>query len=165
LARLRGRWRYGLTPWRWRSARGLVWPWPRMLQIWSEQWQCPVARLQSIEETLRAEGAAGIRGGDYDRWDLEVRGGLFGAARLLATTEEHGAGRQLVRFRLWPTCSVKGVVLILCLIALAVGAAYDHAWSSAALLVLVAILPACRMVQECAGAMATVQHALKPADL
>ena len=124
-----------------------------------------MARLQSIEETLRAEGAAGIRGGDYDRWDLEVRGGLFGAARLLATTEEHGSGRQLARFRLWPTCSVKGIALILLLIALATGAAYDHAWSSAAMLVLVAILPACRMVQECAGAMATVQHALKPADL
>jgi len=165
LARLRGRWRYGLTPWRWRSARGLVWPWPRMLQVWSEQWQCPMARLQSIEETLRAEGAAGLRGGDYDRWDLEVRGGLFGAARLLATTEEHGAGRQLVRFRLWPTCSVKGVVLILCLLALATAAACDHAWSSAAMLGLVAILPACRMVQECAGAMATVQHALKPTEI
>src|SRR2546421_5226232 len=39
LARLRGRWRYGLTPWRWRSVRGLVWPWPRTLQLWSEQWQ------------------------------------------------------------------------------------------------------------------------------
>jgi GT2 family glycosyltransferase len=163
LARLRGRWRYGLTPWRWRSARGLVWPWPRTLQVWSEQWQCPMARLETIEETLRAEGAAGIRGGDYDRWDLEVRGGLFGAVRLLATTEEHGAGRQLVRFRLWPQCSVKGLALILLLSALAVGAACDHAWYSAAMLVLVAVLPACRMVQECAGAMATVQHALTPA--
>src|SRR5262249_5023178 len=69
LARLRGRWRYGLTPWRWRSARGLVWPWPRTLQVWSEQWQCPIGRLQTLEETLRAEGAAGMRGGDYDRWD------------------------------------------------------------------------------------------------
>ena len=124
-----------------------------------------MARLQAIEETLRAEGTAGTRGGDYDRWDLEVRGGLFGAARLLATTEEHGAGRQLVRFRLWPTCSVKGVVLIFCLLALATAAACDHAWSSAAMLVLVAILPACRMVQECAGAMATVQHALTQASL
>ena len=29
LARLRGRWRYGLTPWRWRSTRGWAWPWSR----------------------------------------------------------------------------------------------------------------------------------------
>jgi len=133
------------------------------LQLWSEQWQCPMARLQAIEETLRAAGTSGTRGGDYDRWDLEVRGGLFGAARLLATTEEHGAGRQLVRFRLWPQCSVQGLALILLFSALAAGAAWDHVWSSATILVLGAVLPACRMVQECAGAMATVQHALTQA--
>ena len=108
LARLRGRLRYGLTPWRWRSMRGWAWPWARTRQLWSEQWQCPLARLQAIEETLRAEGTTSFRGGNYDRWDLEVRGGLLGAVRLLATTEEHGAGRQLVRFRLWPKCSMKG---------------------------------------------------------
>ena len=118
-------------------------------------------RLQAIEETLKVEGTSGARGGDYDRWDLEVRGGLFGAARLLATTEEHGAGRQLVRFRLWPKYSVQGLVLILLFIALATGAALDHAWYPAIALVLVAVLPACRMLQECAGAMATVQHVLK----
>jgi hypothetical protein len=165
LARLRGRWRYGLTPWRWRSAQGLVWPWPRTLQLWSEQWQCPMARLQLLEETLRAAGTAGTRGGDYDRWDLEVRGGLFGAARLLATTEEHGAGKQLVRFRLWPKCSVKGLALILLFSALATGAALDQAWYSATMLMLVALLPACRMLQECAGVMATVQHTLKQTGL
>jgi len=161
LARLRGRWRYGLTPWRWRSGRGFVRPWPQTLQLWSERWQCPLERLQRIEAALRTEGAAGCRGGDYDRWDLEVRGGLLGAVRLLATTEEHGAGRQLVRFRLWPKCSVQGLALIVWFIALAIGAAVDQAWPSATILVLVAMLPACRMVQECAGAMATVQHALK----
>ena len=163
LARLRGRWRYGLTPWRWGSTRGWVWPWPRTCQLWSEQWQCPLARLQAIEETLRAEGTASWRGGDYDRWDLEVRGGILGAVRLLATTEEHGAGKQLVRFRLWPKCSVPGLTLIFLLLAGAIGAVWGHAWSAAALLLLIAALPAYRMLQECAGAMATVQHALQQA--
>jgi hypothetical protein len=163
LARLRGRWRYGLTPWRWCSTRGWTWPWSRTLQLWSEQWQCPLARLQALEETLRAAGTASWRGGDYDRWDLEVRGGILGAARLLATTEEHGAGKQLVRFRLWPKCSVQGGALILLLLAGATGAVWDHAWYAATLLVLLATLPAYRMVQECAGAMATVQHVLKQA--
>jgi hypothetical protein len=165
LARLRGRLRYGLTPWRWRSIRGWAWPWSRTLQLWSEQWQCPLARLQAIEETLQDEGTASFRGGDYDRWDLEVRGGLLGAVRLLATTEEHGAGRQLVRFRLWPKCSVQGSALILLLLAGGIGAFWDQAWYSAMLLVLIAALPLCRMLQECAGAMATVQHALKQAGI
>jgi hypothetical protein len=135
------------------------------LHLWSEQWQCPLARLQAIEETLRTEGTSGSRGGDYDRWDLEVRGGLFGAARLLAATEEHGAGRQLVRFRLWPRCSAKGLALILLLLAFATGAALDQAWYSALGLVGVALLPVCRMVQECAGAMATVQYVLKQSGI
>ena len=165
LARLRGRLRYGLTPWRWRSIRGWAWPWSRTLQLWSEQWQCPLARLQAIEETLQDEGTASFRGGDYDRWDLEVRGGLLGAVRLLATTEEHGAGRQLVRFRLWPKYSVQGSALILLLLAGVTGAVWDQAWYSAMMLVLIAALPLCRMVQECAGAMATVQHALKQAGI
>ena len=30
---------------------------------------------------------------------------LFGAGRLHMTVEEHGAGRQLVRFRCWPCVS------------------------------------------------------------
>jgi|RhiMetdeSRZDD1v2_1073273.scaffolds.fasta_scaffold89715_2 GT2 family glycosyltransferase len=165
LARLRGRWRYGLTPWRWQSTRGWAWPWSRTLQLWSEQWQCPLARLQAIEETLRSEGTASFRGGDYDRWDLEVRGGLLGAVRLLATTEEHGAGRQLVRFRLWPKCSVQGSALILLLLAGVTGAVWDHAWYSATMLLLIAAPPMCRMLQECAGAMATVRHALKQAGI
>ena len=96
---------------------------------------------------------------------LEVRGGILGAVRLLATTEEHGAGKQLVRFRLWPKFSVQGLVLILLLLAGAIGAVWDHAWSAAALLLLIAALPACRMLQECAGAMATVRHALQQARI
>jgi hypothetical protein len=159
LARLRGRLRYGLTPWRWQSTRGLVCPWPRTLQLWSEHWQDPLERLQTLEEALQEDGIAGARGGDYDRWDLQV----LGAARVLATTEEHGAGKQLVRFRLWPKCSGKGLGLIVVFVGLAAGAAWDQSWSSATLLGLVAMIPACRMVQECAGAMATVQHALQQA--
>ena len=54
------------------------------------------------EEGLRAEGLALEIGGEFDRWDLEVRGGFFGCARLRLAVEEHGGGRQLARFRVWP---------------------------------------------------------------
>jgi hypothetical protein len=55
--------------------------------------------------------------------------------------------------------------LILLLLAGVTGAVWDQAWYSAMMLVLIAALPLCRMVQECAGAMATVQHALKQAGI
>jgi hypothetical protein len=51
------------------------------------------------------------------------------------------------------------------LLAGVTGAVWDHAWYSAIMLLLIAALPMCRMLQECAGAMATVQHALKPAEI
>lgn len=161
LARLWGRLRYGLTPWRWRGRRGLAWPRPRMSTQWSEQWQSATARLESLEAVLQADGASVHRGGDYDRWDLEVRGGLFGAARILMTLEEHGAGRQLVRFRSWPKCSTRGLLLISLFAVLAAGATFDHAWHSAGILGSVAVLLASRMFQECAETMATVLHALR----
>jgi O-antigen biosynthesis protein len=102
LARLRGRLDRGLTPWRRRGKRTLAVPWPKTTWIWSEEWLSPETRLARAEETLRADGVPAETGGDFDRWDLEVRGGLFGCARLRMVSEEHGNGKQLVRFRLWP---------------------------------------------------------------
>ncbi len=34
-----------------------------------------------------------------------MRGGILGSARLRMAVEEHGAGRQLARFRVWPRLS------------------------------------------------------------
>jgi hypothetical protein len=129
--------------------------------MWSEQGQGAATRLQAVEAALQAADASVYRGGNYDRWDLEVRGGLFGTARVLMAIEEHGAGRQLVRFRAWPRCSVQGLLLTLLSAALATGAALDHVWTSAAILGIVAVLLAVRTFQECAGAMDTVLRALK----
>ena len=46
-----------------------------------------------------------VRGGDIDRWDIQVRLGPLGSARLRVAVEEHGQGRQLVRYRVWPRWS------------------------------------------------------------
>src|SRR5207302_8240147 len=77
-----GRLCYGLTPWQWHGPRGLALPLSRTFTTWSERWQGPEERLHSIEAALQARGARVLRGGDCDRWELEVRGGLLGAARL-----------------------------------------------------------------------------------
>ncbi len=37
--------------------------------------------------------APALRGSDYDRWDLMVRGGMLGGARTRMTIEKHGADR------------------------------------------------------------------------
>jgi len=132
-----------------------------MFSNWSEHWQAPDTRLQSIKAALEAQDATVFTGGDYDRWDLEVRGGMLGAVRILMAVEEYGLGRQLVRFRSWPRCAPGGLVLTLLSAALATGATRDRAWAVAAILGGVTVTIALRMFQECAAATAAAMHALQ----
>src|SRR5207249_11367721 len=110
LARLRGRLKEGLTPWRCRGASQLAPLWSVTSSMWSEHWQAPDQRLNSIATALRLEGGCVLRGGEHDRWDLEVRCGGLGAARLLMGVDDHGGG-QFVRVRVWP--DVAAVVSVL----------------------------------------------------
>ena len=162
LARLVGRIRSGLTPWRRRGTRRLSAPLPRKRALWSERWSTLEQRLNSLERAVRETGAAVMRGGEYDRWDLEVRGGPLGSARLLAAVEEHGAGRQLARFRLWPRLSRAGIVSALFVGTLFGAATVSGAWGAAAILGGTALLLVARGVQECATGMAATLEAIGP---
>jgi len=161
LARLRGRVLHGLSPWRKRGMTDLTLPRLRNSAIWRETWQAPEAWLGALEATLRSVGAVVLRGGDYDHWDLEVRGGFAGAVRLLMAIEEHGAGKQLARFRSWPTWSPGGIILASLAGTLSIGAALSHAWVAGAMLAGAALLLTSRAVQECAGATAALLRALQ----
>jgi len=163
LARLYGRLRHGLSPWR-GSAIGLSLPRPRSIAIWSERWQAPEERLRSIEATLRGYGIAVHRGGDYDRWDLEVRREMLGVVRLLMANEEYPEGKQLLRFRIWPLVPTGVPLLTLLFAALSLWAALDGAWVVCAILGAAAVLLALRALQECAVASATALGALRKLD-
>jgi GT2 family glycosyltransferase len=160
LARLIGRIGGGLTPWRRRAARGLSRPLPRSLSIWSESWSSLEERLTSVEGQARARFASVVRGGDYDRWDLEIRGGPLGAVRLRAAVEEHGAGRQLARYRIWPRLSRGAVAATALVLALLAAAAVDDAWVATALLGAIAAALVLRELQECAAGTAVATAAI-----
>jgi O-antigen biosynthesis protein len=132
LARLSGRLRHGLTPWRPHAAGGLDVPLPGRASIWSEEWRTADGWLETLEAQLRATGARVLRGGDYDRWDLEIRGGAAGAVRLLFATEEHGGGRQLLRLRFRPRWTWRSLALMTVGAAIAAGALAGGAWITAA---------------------------------
>jgi O-antigen biosynthesis protein len=161
LARLSGRLHYSLTPWRRRYTPACTLRRAASFTIWSEHWQASNEWLQTIEAALRAAGSCVYRGGDYDRWDLEVRGGILGAARTLMAIEEHGAGRQLVRFRTWPRYSPGGFALTLSLAALSVGAALDQAWLAYMLFGIATVLLALRTLQDCGAAAISILHAVR----
>lgn len=164
-ARLWGRLRHGLTPWRRHGRPGLSLSWWHTSATWTERWQAPARRLQDLELALRDAGARVVRGGPYDGWDLEVHGGMFGAVRVLMAIEEHGAGRQLVRVRRWPRYSVAAVMLIALVAGLSVWAARDHANVVPAVLGVVAGLLGLRVVQESTGAAAAARSALRQVGL
>ena len=160
IARLRGRLIEGLTPWRRRGTPRPAPLWPVTASVWSEQWQEPEQRLHAMEAGLRAAGASVLRGGRHARWDLEVRGGFFGAARLLMGVEQHPGGKQLIRLRWWPHVPVRGPLLTLFFGGLTLGAARDHAWVAAAILGLSAALFAWRTLEQCTAAMTTTREAV-----
>jgi len=108
--------------------------------------------LEALEAALRSGGFVVRRGGDFDRWDLEARGGALGGARARAAVEEHGGGRQLIRIRTWPRPSIKGVTATLLFAAFALGASFQSAWSAALPLSALAILLILQSFQECSVA-------------
>jgi hypothetical protein len=132
--------------------------------VWSEAWQPPEEWLRRLEGGLAAEGAVSQRGGEFDRWDLEVRGGTLAGVRIAAAVEEHGSGRQLVRFRLRPRWTRDGLVVIAALVGMCGGAAAAGAWVAAVLLGLVAAGLTARTVQEGAAATGVSMRAIAGLD-
>src|SRR3989454_209178 len=160
IARLRGRIREGLTPWRRRCPRRPGPLWPVTAAVWSENWLEQDQRLRAMETDLRTDGVCALRGGRDARWDLEVRGGSFGAGRLLMGVEDHAGGKQLIRVRWWPVVPAAGPLLTVVFGVLTWGAVGDRAWIAAAVLGLGALLAAARAVEQCSAATATIREAV-----
>jgi GT2 family glycosyltransferase len=160
-ARLWGRLGYGLTPWRRRGSAHLALPRRYAINLWSENdWQSAEQRLQSFEAALRSSGAAVRRGGDFDRWDLEVRGGLLGTARLMMVIEEHGERRQYIRLRIWPMALPMTFIVAALFAILAIVSALNQEWTTWALLNIPAIFLVGRTLYESASATAALRQAI-----
>lgn len=136
LARLIGRIRHGLTPWRKRTGEsGKLFSFCDVrMELWSEQWHSPQDWLSRYEKAMQRDEIRVFLGGDYDRFDLEVRGGLLGRARLLMVQEEHGGGKQLLRFAVRSKLSRGNVILIILFAVLGILATVDATWVVSAVL-------------------------------
>jgi glycosyltransferase involved in cell wall biosynthesis len=128
LARLIGRLRHGLTPWRKRNDTGMVFRFSAKPTLWFETWHDPGAMLGMLSEKLKQNGSTSHAGGDLDDWDLEVRGGLFGRARVNMVVEEHGAGKQLFRFRIKSLPAPWCILIATLFGVIALLSALDGAW-------------------------------------
>jgi hypothetical protein len=160
VARLRGRFAHGLTPWRRRGGVRTGSPWPRTLALWRPRGRTAAEHLADISQTLRETGAVVRPGGDFDRWDLEVRLGVLGAVRVLMATEEHGAGNQLLRFRIQPRVPTLWLALVALGVAGGAGAAASQAWMAALSLGIGAGLVLTRALSDSGRAADAVRYAL-----
>ena len=158
LARLEGRLRHGLSPWRRRGDGAKALPVGRSFEHWRETWLDPVEWVRRFESDLVAQRAVVRRGGDFDSWDLEIRGGTLASTRVLVVVEEHGNGRQLGRVRCKPVWSKAAPTFVLGLTALCIAAAVAGAAIAAVALGLLAAALAIRTISEASSAMAiTIQ--------
>lgn len=160
IARLRGRMQWGLSPWRHPSG-GFILPRLRVESVWSEKWRDPTAWLGEVETALRARGTTVLRGGYFDRWDLELRRGLFGSTKVMLAIEEHGGGRQFARIKMWPRFSRVAAIGASISIALAALALEEREHVAAILLAGVFAAIAIRTLQECASTMHDVAQQLR----
>lgn len=162
-ARLTGRLRAGLTPWRRRGELGVALPVSCSRRIWSENWRSHAERLLRLEEQLRDRCMTVARGGEYDRWDMDVRIGPLAAARVHVAVEEHGGGKQLLRVRVRPRWSRTLPVAVVLLAGWSVGTAEDAPYFSATIAATLVIV-VLRAAREAGAAVALVLHTLEHDD-
>lgn len=92
--------------------------------------------LEEIEQNIINLKSRIKRCGDFDKWDIKTRNGLFSTAKGVLKVEEHGAGasKQYVKFRYWANCSLGGLVLIAMLVTLTTLAVLDQSLIAAGIL-------------------------------
>ena len=164
LTRLWSRLVYSLTAWRIRRFPTLSFPWPRMFQLWSERWLDSTEVLASLESVLRSGGAVVRRGGDYDSWDLEIWGGLFGGVRVRTVTENYGCGKHMLRLCSRPWFSISGAGTTLLLMIACFGALLDHAVYAASILAPLSVMFGAITFRSAAVAVGAIHRALIKLD-
>ena len=165
LARLNGRLNDGLTMWRRRDAGENRLPVPRTFPLWVGRWQDVHERLHGLRALMKSDGAVVLSGGDYDDWDLEVRGGILGGARLLMAVEDTGSGTQLVRVRCWPQCYAFGWMMLAAATSASILEGITASYRPAALFGVVAAAIAWRIVRECGATIGAIGRGMRMSGL
>jgi cellulose synthase/poly-beta-1,6-N-acetylglucosamine synthase-like glycosyltransferase len=168
VSRLYGRLKHGLTPWR---KRGSDWSEIKSLFLtdsvqahWSETWNAPETWLTDVEKNLISAGNRVRRGGVYDNWDLQVSYGFFAHARGILTVEEHGGGKQYVKFKSWNEYSVITLLFIVTLTAISVLAAINDVQAIALGFGALAMLLFYKLFMDCVRSLGNLKNAFSQLD-
>ena len=133
IARLLGRISSDLTPWRRHGTTHFSQGLNRRFSVWTESWLSPEVRLETLEKDLEEINPSVFRGGDFDRWDIGIKGGAFGGVKLLMASEDHPKGSQYLRYRLTPYLSKFSKYSLAVTTSLVVFSSLDGGFGSAVL--------------------------------
>jgi hypothetical protein len=168
LARLEGRLTFDFASRRKQGINNLpfefIVPQTRYFSIWSENWKSNEDWLRLIETNLIKSNTKVRRGGEFDRYDLEVNVGMFAFCRGLLVVEEHGAGKQLVRLRCRTRYSMFGSIPFIVLAALALFSTFDDLLVAAVILSAFLLLIGFAMLSDAARATRNLSLALSNLD-
>jgi hypothetical protein len=134
------------------------------MTLWRDVGEAQDLTLARIEKRLAESGASIRRDDGYHEWDLEVEGGVLGAARLRSCVEWHGGTRQLARFAVHPHLSRVARLLTLCGAGVSAWALADRAIAAAALLGSMVILVVVRSLWESGISTAVMTEAVHGAE-
>jgi glycosyltransferase involved in cell wall biosynthesis len=161
VARLYGRFKHGLTPWRIRrvefNSLVLFVFGKHVFTLWSEKWKSSEAWLSAIEYNLKNSKVRVRRGGDFDNWDIQVRSGLYSSSRGLLAIEEHGAGKQMLKLKCTTQYGLGGYALAAALCAISIVAAMSGELLVAAIFWMMFAVAVFRFLMETAGCLNTLQ--------
>jgi GT2 family glycosyltransferase len=160
VARLKGRLEHGLTLWRQRTSASPNWNVLESQTLWREDWRTPDAWLGEITALARQQHKVVREGGDFDDWDIELCGGL-GDARLIMAVEEHGAGKEMLRFRCWCRLPTIMIVTLIAGSILSALAAMQDAWVAAGIISLGVLATAWLSLRQATQGMAVIAEVLK----
>lgn len=118
--------------------------------------------LSSIEASLHHIGAQPERGGDFDPWDLNAHGGMFGSVRVLLAVEEHGQGKQMLLVKQKPTISPFILTISSILLMGGLGLILLGGWLSGVLLMVAGASLLLRAIGDVVAAMCALCDATKP---
>ena len=131
------------------------------MSLWSESWRDQGEWIRELASRLETSGASVLHGGSFDRWELEVRSGTFGSARLLMAFEEYPRGRQLVWWMSRPRFSLFALSGAVACAALAAGAASGGGVLAAAALAVTGIALLARTLRDAAAATGGAVRAIE----
>ena len=112
LARLLGRLKHDLTPWRNYGKGNYAIPLIQKTNVWCNDWISPDDRLEVLEAELKKENVCVERGDIYASWDLRIKGGSLGSIVIAMAAEDHAEGKQFLRFRFTPRLSLTAIFLV-----------------------------------------------------